>query len=160
MSAIVVPRVTCDLLVAPVVLKSSWKHLSDIPLADPDFGRPARIDLLLGVDIFTSSLLFGRWIRPPGSPTAIETKFGWVLAGCIGSSDLSPHQITTHHVSLITGDDLLRRFWEIEEGLRNEANLSPEARAVVQHFKDNYRRTRVEDSLFPLSKGQLRNHNH
>ena len=33
-SAIVVPRVTCDLPVKPVTPQLSWKHLSDIPLAD------------------------------------------------------------------------------------------------------------------------------
>ena len=53
-SAIVVPRVTCDLPVKPVTPQLSWKHLSDIPLADPDFGRPGRIDLLLGVDLFVA----------------------------------------------------------------------------------------------------------
>ena len=43
-SAIVVPRVTCDLPVNPITPRLSWTHLSDIPLADPDFGSPGRID--------------------------------------------------------------------------------------------------------------------
>ena len=44
-SAIVVPRVTCDLPVKPVTPQLSWSHISDISLADPDFGRPSRINL-------------------------------------------------------------------------------------------------------------------
>ena len=69
-SAIVVPRVTCDLPVKPVTPQLSWNHniISDIALADPDFGRPSRIDLLLGVDIFVASLLHGRRLGPHGSP--------------------------------------------------------------------------------------------
>ena len=84
-SAIVIPRVTCDLPVKPVTPKLSWDHLSDIPLADPDFGRPGRIDLLLEVDIFVASLLHGRQVGSPGSPTALETIFVWVLVGLVES---------------------------------------------------------------------------
>ena len=51
---------TCDLPLQPVPLDSSWKHLEDIHLADPDFGRLGRIDVLLGVDIFVETLLQGR----------------------------------------------------------------------------------------------------
>ena len=123
--AIVVPRVTCDLPVNPVTPQLSWNHLSDIPLADPDYGRPSRIDLLLGVDIFVASLVLGRQVGPPGSPTAFETKFGWVLAGLVETQG-RPHQVATHHASLISGDDLLRKFWEIEKGPGNNTDLSPE----------------------------------
>ena len=51
-TVVVVPKVTCDLSLHPVTFDLSWKHLMNIPLADPDFGRPARIDLLLGVELF------------------------------------------------------------------------------------------------------------
>ena len=111
MSAVVVPRVTCDLPLQPVSLDSSWKHLEDIQLADPDFGRPGRIDVLLGVDIFVETLLQGWRIGPPGSPSAFETEFGWVLAGRLDASSPSTH-VASHHASLTTRDDLLRRFWE------------------------------------------------
>ena len=81
LTAIVLPKVTCDLPVSPVSFDSSWSHVSDLTLADPAFGRPGRIDLLLGVDIFVSVLLHGWWTGPPGAPVVIETEFGWVLSG-------------------------------------------------------------------------------
>ena len=56
-SAIVVPRVTCDLPLRPVTFDPSWTHLDDLPLADPDFGRPGKIDLLLGIDVFIETIL-------------------------------------------------------------------------------------------------------
>ena len=51
LTAVVLPKVTCDLPVTPVPFDLSWTHLSGLPLADPGFGEPQRIDLLLGVDI-------------------------------------------------------------------------------------------------------------
>ena len=148
-SAIVVPRVTCDLPVKPVTPQHSWSHISDISLADPDFGHPSRIDLLLGVDIFVASLLHGRRLGPPGSPTAFETKFGWVLAGLVESQG-HPHQIAMHHASLITGDDLLRKFWEIEEGPGNEFFL--EERAAVSHFEGSHHRNEDGRFVVPLPR--------
>ena len=75
-TAIVVSRVTCDLPTHPVPFDVNWKHLTDLQLADPAFGHPGRIDILLGVDIFTQVLLHGRRIGPPGSPVAFEMVFG------------------------------------------------------------------------------------
>ena len=43
LTAIVMPKVTCDLPVCPVPFDLSWKHISDPPLADPSFGEPGRI---------------------------------------------------------------------------------------------------------------------
>ena len=76
LTAIVVPSVTCDLPVHPVSFSSTWNHLHDLPLADPDFGCPGRVDLLLGVDVFTEALLHGRGIGPSATPVAFETMFG------------------------------------------------------------------------------------
>ncbi len=58
--AIVSPIVTCDLPLSPVSFDLSWNHLSDIPLADPDFASPGRVDILLGVEVFVAVLLDGR----------------------------------------------------------------------------------------------------
>ena len=85
-SAVIVPKVTCDLPLAPVPFQLTWKHISDLSLADPGFGQPGRIDILLGVDVFVDVLRHGRRSGPPGSPTALETEFGWVLCGGSGSS--------------------------------------------------------------------------
>ncbi len=56
-SAVVVPRVTCDM-----PLHQS-KLVSDLQLADPHFGQPGRIDL---VEIFDEVMLDGRWLGAPG----------------------------------------------------------------------------------------------
>ena len=88
MSAIVVPHVTHDLPVVPIPFSSHWSHIADVQLADPKFGIPGKIDLLLGVDVFASVLRQGRRCGPPNSPTAFETEFGWVLAGTLAPPKL------------------------------------------------------------------------
>lgn len=80
-TAIVVPRVTCDLPLQPVYNHSNWDHLSDITLADPDFATPGKIDLLLGADIYSDVRLHSRRCGPHNNPTTFETKFGWVSPG-------------------------------------------------------------------------------
>ena len=139
MTAVVVLKVTCDLPFSPIPFKAGWDHLSDLELTDPGFGQPGRIDLL-GVDVFVAVLLHGRWSGPPGTPVAFETCLGWVLAG---STDVffPTGQITTCHVSCLMGDDILRKFWEIEESPLSEASLSLEEPSTVQHFKTNHRLT-------------------
>ena len=120
-TAVVVPKVTCDLPLAPVPYQLNWKHISDLPLADPGFGQPGRIDILLGVDVFIDVLHHGRRSGPPESPTALETEFGWVLCCGAAPSLDSPVNVcvTSLHSFVTSGDDILRRFWEIEEAPPN-----------------------------------------
>ena len=118
-SAVVVPRVTCDLPLFSIPFNTKWKHLSNIRLADPTFGCPGRIDVLLGVDVFVEVLLHGRRTGPHGSPIAFETKLGWVLAGSTASCVPSTC-VATHHVFLITGNDILRKFGRLR---RNQQRI-------------------------------------
>ena len=112
--AAIVPRVTCNLPSQHIPFKAEWNHLADLTLADPDFCRPGKIDLLLGVDVFSQVVRQGRQSGVHGSPSAFETDFGWVLAGET-STCVSHLSLLTYHTTVVTGDGLLRKFWEIEE---------------------------------------------
>ena len=48
----VVKKMTTDLLLHPIPIAIKCDHLSDLKLADSDFRTPARIDLLLGAEVF------------------------------------------------------------------------------------------------------------
>ena len=117
--------VTCDLPLHHMSFDLKWRHLQGIPLVDPDFGLPKRIDILLGVDIFVEVLCQGRQTGAPGSLSAFETEFGWVLAGKLDVY-ASSHSIASHHVSVATGDDLLQKFWEIEDCPKDQSYLTLE----------------------------------
>ena len=86
--AYVLNKITNDLPLEPIPLALKWEHLSDLKLADPEFRTPGRVDLLLGADVFTSILRDGRRTGPRGTPSALNTCFGWVLFGRIGDSDV------------------------------------------------------------------------
>ena len=147
----IVPRVTCDFPMQPVTPKLTWNHIDNLSLADPDFGRPGKIDLLLGVDVFTEALLHGQRVGVPGSPIAFETVFGWVLAG--PTSNHTPESIVaSHHTLVITSDDFLQRFWEIEEETKPELNVSPEEKSIVNHLEETHHRTPDERFVVPLPK--------
>ena len=154
-TAVIVPKVTCDLPMKPVTFEMGWTHLSDLPLADPGFGQPGRVDILLGADIFVEILRQGRRKGPTGSPTAFETDLGWVLCGSTGSTS-TPAQanvhITTFHTSVTSSDDVLRKFWEIEEPPSDQASLSVEERTVVRHFESNHTRSKEGRFIVPLPK--------
>ena len=45
-------KITKDLPLEPIPVSFKWDHLSDLKLADP-----ARIDLLLGAEVFSSILV-------------------------------------------------------------------------------------------------------
>ena len=146
--ALVLPKVTTELPLHPVSRGDDWRHLSGIRLADPEFGTPGRIDVLLGADVFGKVLLHGRRSGICGSPIAIETTFGWVLTGAVGMG--SPAQVVSHHVSVLCGDELLRKFWEVEDVSSCGRSLTKEERAVVQHFEGNYRRDEQGRFVVPL----------
>ena len=152
-SAVVVPIVTCDLPVSPVPFQSTWKHVSDLPLADPTFGQPGRIDILLGVDIFLQVLRQGRRNGPAGVPMAIQTDFGWFLAGGAGCTDQVNLVAITYHTSVTSTNDFLRKFWETEEP-PTAPLLSPEEMTVVRHFDTHHYRNAEGRFVVSLPKKQ------
>ena len=125
--------------------------MQGLTLADPEFGRPSTIDLLLGVDVFIATLLHGRRQGPPDTPSALETEFGWVLAG--STNPLKPlSQIASHHVTVTTGDEILQRFWQLEETPPESLLLSSEETTVMNHFKENHYRSSQGRFVVPLPK--------
>ena len=152
---LILPKVTCDLPVSPVSFDSSWSHVSDLTLADPAFGLPGQIDLLLGVDVFVSVLLHGRRTGPPGAPVAIETEFGWVLSGNtepITEAEQVNLYVTSFHSFTPSGDDILRKFWEIEELPSNTPAVTLEEHTVMKHFDAHHRRSKNGTFVVPLPK--------
>ena len=63
-----------------VSVNQNWKHIEGLSLIDPEY-KPGKIDILLGVDIFIEVIHHDQWSGPQNTPTALNTEFGWVLAG-------------------------------------------------------------------------------
>ncbi len=144
-SAIVVPRVTCNLPIQPVHYDPQWNYLSGLRLADPEFGQPRKFDLLLGIDAYTDVLLQGRRNGPFGTPSAFETKFGWVLAGRTNSHTTSPPSVAAHHVAVESGDDVLRKTPKSSVVTPEEKTSSNTLNKLTQGMTPG-------DSLYPYQK--------
>ena len=104
--------------------------------------------------VLTSMLnpcLHGRRTGPPGSPVALKTIFGWVLAGKTSSNN-SCH-VTSHHVSTsLTDDDILRRFCEIEELTPNKSSPSIEDQSILNHIKNTHCQNQKGRFIVPLPR--------
>ena len=69
-------KITKDLHLHPIPLALKWDHISDLEIADPEFRTSARIDLLLGDEVFTSILRDVRWTGLRGTASAFNTCLG------------------------------------------------------------------------------------
>ena len=101
-NAFVVPQITGNQPACTILPAQSWRHLEGLTLADPDYDKPGKIDVLLGVGIFVEVIRHGRRMGPRDTPTALNTEFGWVLAGstCAQTDSML---ISTHLTSMVTG---------------------------------------------------------
>ena len=88
----------------------------------------------------------------PWITCALQAKFGWVLAGNTDPLVTSNLAIVTHLISVKTGDELIQKFWELEEVPINELNLSLEEKSVMQHFTIHHSRTTEGQFVVPLPR--------
>ena len=107
----------------------------DLELADLDFGTPCSIDILLGAEIFSRTVLYGQQFGPLGTPSAFKTTFGWVLAGTING---------------IKSKQILRQFEEVEDHNYRQPVLSSEEQVVVKHFEKTHSCNELGRFIIPL----------
>ena len=119
-----------------VSLNTNWSHLQGLVLADPRFGQPSVVDVLLGIDILLVTLVNGRRSGSKGTLSALETEFRLVLAR--GSSLSQMPQPVSQHATLLTGDDLLHRFCKNEEAMSDVPVLSTEEKVDMKLFEDTH----------------------
>ena len=114
--------------------------MEGLKLADPEYDRPGRIDILLGINIFMEVICHGCRQGPKDSSTPLRTEFGWVLAGNTGSQLDSP-LVTIHLIDVHSGDDLLHKFWELEEKTIPHSTLTSEEHSAMDRFNSQHIRS-------------------
>ena len=153
-NAFIVPQITGDQPICMISPDPNWEHLNGLTLADPEYNKSGKIDILLGVGIFVEVIRHGRRSGPQNTPTALNTDFGWVLAGNTGPQ--ANTQLTSSYLtSVVTGDDLLRRFWEVEEKTVANCTLSVEERCALEHFYSHHSRNEEGRFVVPLPKRSM-----
>lgn len=133
---VVIPKI-CTSMPTTYIPVSSWSHLTNIKLADPEFNIPKDVDMLLGADVFPS-VVIGEPIQGNlNEPTAFETIFGWVLMGKINCQ--SSTSINSFCSVLNSLDFDLKSFWEIEE-VPKHCNSTPEELQCEKLFLESHSR--------------------
>ncbi|XP_024869178.1 uncharacterized protein LOC112457272, partial [Temnothorax curvispinosus] len=120
--------------------KDKWDHLKNLKLADPDFHKKGKIDLIIGADIYSRIIKDGIIRGEPDTPIAQATRLGWIVSGVTSPSTTNP-RVQGYHVS-ITDDihNLLKRFWETEEISINAKTLTKDEQDCEDHFEATHSR--------------------
>ncbi|XP_049301263.1 uncharacterized protein LOC125774934 [Anopheles funestus] len=112
---------------------SSWK-IPDLPLADPSFYEPGKIDIIIGGDTYWELHSGRKRSLGKGKPWLVETPFGWVVAGNVSPG--ASHESRLCHLSTSSSssmDSIMERFWEIET-ISDDPAVSAEEDACEKHF--------------------------
>ncbi|XP_063828971.1 uncharacterized protein LOC135078303 [Ostrinia nubilalis] len=156
--ALVLSAICADQPAQPID-SSAWSHIRNLPLADPDFAHPGPVDILLGADIFASSLLPGLRKGNAGQPKALNTIFGWIILGECDVNRLAPKPVgrsnnnclLVSNISQTSLDNSIKRFWEIENvNFPQKSYLSKEDQLCESYFVDNHFRNHVGRFVVPL----------
>ncbi|XP_071056302.1 uncharacterized protein [Onthophagus taurus] len=122
-------------------------ELTDLPLADPEFTSPRRIELILGVSLFSKILQSGVKRSRDGGLIAQQTSFGWILSGVLSDqplTDSNPHgfQCSVDREFI----DLIQRFWKQEDDSATVPRVSTDERECEEHFVRTH--TREDNGRF------------
>lgn len=96
----------------PSVVREKCNHLV---LADRDYDVPAKIDLLIGAELFHEIYDGQRINLGPGLPTAMHSIFGWILTGTVNSNSVPLNTACSLVATTLKLDEQIKKFWEVEE---------------------------------------------
>lgn len=96
----------------PSVVRERSKHLV---LADRDYDVPAKIDLLIGAELFHDIYDGQRINLGPGLPTALHSVFGWILTGAVNSNSVPLNTACSLVATTFKLEEQIQKFWEVEE---------------------------------------------
>jgi len=115
LTCLIIP-VIANLIPSEVFPRNSVKMPANIRLADPEFHIPRAVDLLIGSGTTLSLFAVGQInLTREGHELFLQkTRLGWVVAG--GTNAQEPKVFTCYLTNL---EDLLTRFWAIEEVAAN-----------------------------------------
>ena len=93
-----------------------WPMIQSLNLADPKYGSPGKIDMILGADVYGIIMSEGLLKHPSmRGPIAQNTQLGWILSGRVEGDESSVNRhVVSLHVTQLQEDQLLKQFWEIE----------------------------------------------
>lgn len=135
---LVAPKITGD-LPERSFNASEWSIPADVKLADPEFNRRGRIDMLVGAEIFWNIVKTGQLKLGSNQPVLTDTKFGWVAGGVV-SSDAPVIARSFCQTALEDLSELLRSFYKLEACDQIQHPNKVVDDICLEHFRDTYQR--------------------
>ena len=115
-------------------------HISDFLLADPNFHKRSKIEILLGASVHASIIKEDIIRGVLTGPIAMNSKLGWIISGNVGIGSVSCLSVVSDADSTLSFD--LERFWRHEEILDQPSKLlTPDEQECEDHFIKTYSRT-------------------
>ncbi|XP_062714008.1 uncharacterized protein LOC134290819 [Aedes albopictus] len=135
---LVAPRITGDIPERSFSV-AAWPIPVDVKLADPEFNRRGRIDMLVGAEIFWDVVKSNQLKLGSNLPLLTDTEFGWVAGGIVPSD--AP--VIARSFCQTADEDLseiLRSFYQLEacDEIQHPNQLSDER--CVEHFRETHQR--------------------
>jgi len=114
----------------------------NIQLADPQYYKPQKIDIILGASVFFEVLGNDR-IQPVENGVFFqETHFGYIISGQVPSIKNNPSNSIMSFVActnILRLEEKVSRFWQSEE-ISPENSYSLEEKLCRQHFENTVKR--------------------
>ncbi|XP_075157744.1 uncharacterized protein LOC142231011 [Haematobia irritans] len=155
--AVVIPTIT-EYQPNPNIDVNQMKIPQNVSLADPEFYKKGRIDILIGAGLFFDLMSVGQ-IRCANTSTILQkTQLGWVVSG--GGSSLSKSYSLAAagktHLNMTNEnlEDILKSFWEVEHNFEKSSKQSIDDIFCEEHFKKNTSRLKSGAYSVVLPKNQ------
>ena len=117
----------------------NWETVKELQLADPDFNKPAQVDLIIGAGHYENLMVENNRLKEPNIPVTYRLSvFGWLVIGRENVQTSNPSSLQTCFVSSF--EDNLQRCWEIVE-MPATKHLTDEERRCDEHFNSTTRRS-------------------
>ncbi|XP_043487121.1 uncharacterized protein LOC122514393 [Polistes fuscatus] len=148
--ALVLPKLTSLLPSVSFDFSSVGEFFTDLVLADPEFVFSRRIDLILGADVYGQLLRPGLRKSSSSRLVAQDTALGWIISGPVdGVAARRAEKTATDSPSLVLHcslqdetNQMLQRFWELEDVSAAPRRLKPEDESCEKIFQETLRRDR------------------
>ncbi|XP_058839510.1 uncharacterized protein LOC131694986 [Topomyia yanbarensis] len=121
---------TADLPTMPV--DHRFWNLPNVPLADPKFHVPGRIDLIIGGETYWMLHTGKKVLLGPDQPFMVETRFGWTMSGTVISESTTP-PVCNVSTQIDRLEAAIQKFWELETLSSGPAH-SPEERRCEEIY--------------------------
>ncbi|XP_075157831.1 uncharacterized protein LOC142231097 [Haematobia irritans] len=137
--AVVIPTIT-EYQPNPNIDLNSFDIPQNIKLADPDFYKRGKIDILIGAGLFFELMSVGQIRFGDNSPILQKTQLGWVVSGggathsksCSLAIACKAHSATDNE-SLT---DVMKSFWEVEQNFETFIGQIGKEEFCENHFKE------------------------